>query len=98
MDALADHEEQEETISIPAWQNPNTKRRARQAVALLDTDVLHAMPTDDLIWIMRAGFQSLMSRDVRHCVSLSLSLMINSLFHWVVRVISVSLEPMKILI
>ena len=98
MDALADHEEQEETIGIPAWQNLNIKRRARQVVALLNQDVLDAMPTDNLIWIMQAGFQSLMSRRVRHCVSLSLSLMINSLFHWVVRVISVSLKPMKILI
>ncbi len=73
MDGLADHEEQEETINLPAWQNPNTKRRARQVVALLNQDVLDPMPTDNLIWIMQAGFQSLMSHRVRHCVSLSLS-------------------------
>ena len=68
VDAVAEEteEEEEETISIPAWQNPNTKRRARQVVALLNQDVLDAMPTDNLIWIMQAGFQSLMSRRVHH--------------------------------
>ena len=69
VDAIAgetEEEEEEETISIPAWQNPNTKRRARQVVALLNQDVVDAMPTDNLIWIMQAGFQSLMSRRVRH--------------------------------
>ena len=98
VNALAEHKEEEDSSSIPVWQNPKIKRRARQVVALLNQDVLDAMPTDTLIWIMRAGFQSLMSRDVRHCVSLSLSLMINSWFHWVVRVISGSLKPMKTLI
>ena len=68
VDAIAEEteEEEEETISIPAWQNPNTKRRASQVVALLNQDVLDAMPTDNLIWIMQAGFQSLMSRRVHH--------------------------------
>ena len=61
MDALAEHEEEEESSSIPTWQNPNIKRRARQVVALLNQDVLDAMPTDDLIWIKQAVFQSLMS-------------------------------------
>ena len=68
VDAVAEEteEEEEETISIPAWQNPNTKRRARQVVALLHQDVIDAMPTDNLIWIMQAVFQSLMSRRVHH--------------------------------
>ena len=69
VDAIAEEtedEEEEETISIPAWQNPNIKRRARQVVALLNQDVLDAMPTDNLIWIMQAGFQSLMTRRVHH--------------------------------
>ena len=68
VDAVAEETEEEdkETISIPAWQNPNTKRPARQVVALLNLDVLDAMPTDNLIWIMQAGFQSLMSRRVHH--------------------------------
>jgi hypothetical protein len=66
VDAVAEETEEEEPISIPAWQNPNTKRRARQVFALLNQDVLDAMPTDNLIWIMQAGFQSLMSRRVHH--------------------------------
>ena len=68
VDAVAEEteEEDEETISIPPWQNPNTKRRARQVVALLNQDVLDAMQTDNLIWIMQGGFQSLMSRRVHH--------------------------------
>ena len=52
LDAVAEEteeEEDEETISSPAWQNPNTKRRARQVVALLNQVVLDAMPTDNLI-------------------------------------------------
>ena len=70
VDAIAEETEEEEeeddTISIQAWQNPNTKRRARQVVALINQDVLDAMPTDNLIWIMQPGFQSLMSRRVHH--------------------------------
>ena len=66
VDPVAEETEEEESLRIPAWQNPNTKRRARQAVALLDTDVLDAMPTDDLIWITLAGCQSLTARLVRH--------------------------------
>ena len=67
VDAVAEEtEEEEETISIPAWQNPNTKRRARQVAALLNQDVIDAIPTENLIWIMQAGFQSLMSRRVHH--------------------------------
>ena len=69
VDAVAEEteeEEEEETISIPAWQNPNIKRRARQVVALINQDVLDAMPTENLIWIMQAGFQSLLSRRVHH--------------------------------
>ena len=66
MDALAEHEEEEESSSIPAWQNPNTKRSARHVVALRNQDVLDAMPTDDLIWIKQAVFQSLMSRRDHH--------------------------------
>ena len=80
VDTVAEETEEEESVRIPAWQNPNTKRCARQAVALLNQVVLDAMPTDNLTWIMQAGFQSLMLRCVRHWVSLSL--MINSLFHW----------------
>ena len=69
VDAIAEEseeEEDEETISIPVWQIPNNKRRARQVVALLNQDVLDAMPTDNRIWIMQAGFQSLMSRRADH--------------------------------
>ena len=71
VDAVAEETEEEEdgeeaARSLPAWQNPNNKRRARQVVALIDQDVLDAMSTDNLIWIMQAGFQSLMSRRVRH--------------------------------
>ena len=63
VEAIAEEtEEEEETISIQPWQNPNTKRRARQVVALLNQDVLDAMPTDNLIWIMQAGFHSLTAR------------------------------------
>ncbi len=39
---------------------------ARQVVALLDQDVLDAMPTDNLIWMMQAGFQSLAARRAHH--------------------------------
>ena len=35
VDPVAEETEEEESLRIPAWQNPNTKRRARQAVALL---------------------------------------------------------------
>ena len=73
VDAVAEETEEEELLSIPAWQSPKIKRRARQVVALLNQDVLDAMPPDNLIWIMHAGFQSLMSPRVRHRVSLSLS-------------------------
>jgi len=71
VDTVAEETEEEESVRIPAWQNPNTKRCARQAVALLNQVVLDAMPTDNLTWIMQAGFQSLMLRCVRHWVSLS---------------------------
>ena len=68
VDAVAEDEEEEmtEARSMPGWQNPRTKRRARQVLDLLDQEVLDAMSTDNLIWIMQAGFQSLMSRRVRH--------------------------------
>ena len=65
-ETMTGEEEEEETICIQPWQNRNTKRRARQVVALLNQDVLDAMPTDNLIWIMQAGFQSLMSRRGHH--------------------------------
>ena len=58
LDAFSEEteEEEEETISIPAWENPNTKRRAGHVVVLLNQYVLDAMATDNLIWIMQAGF------------------------------------------
>ena len=67
VDAVAEDEEEEmaEASSMPGWQNPRTKRRARQVLDLLDQEVLDAMSTDNLIWIMQAGFQSLVSRRVR---------------------------------
>ena len=68
VDALAEDEEEEmaEARSMHGWQNPRTKRRARQVLDLLDQEVLDAMSTDNLIWIMQAGFQSLVARRVRH--------------------------------
>ena len=68
VDAVAEDEEEEmtEARSMPGWQNPRTKRRARQVLDLLDQEVLDAMSTDNLIWIMQAGFQSLVARRVRH--------------------------------
>ena len=72
VDAVAEDEEEEQydeeqyAPSMQVWQNPQTKRRARQAFELLNQEVLDAMPTDRLIWIMQAGFQSLMSRRIRH--------------------------------
>ena len=68
VDAMAeeteeDEEEEEETRCIMREQNAE---RARKVIALLDTDVLDSMSTDELIWIMQAGFQSLMSRRVHH--------------------------------
>ena len=58
--------EEEQARSMPLWQNPQIKRRARQAFELLNQDVIDAMPTDKLIYIMQAGFHSLMSRRIRH--------------------------------
>ena len=68
VDAVAEETEEEEDDSevrtLPAWHQAHNRPRARHVIALLDTDVLYAMSTDDLIWIMQAGFQSLMSRRV----------------------------------
>ena len=68
VDAVSEDDEEEmaESRSMPGWQNPRTKRRARQVLDLLDQEVLDAMSTDNLIWIMQAGFQSLVTRRVRH--------------------------------
>ena len=59
-------DEQEQARNIPVWQNPKIKKRAREAFELLNHDVLDSMPTDKLIYIMQAGFHSLMSRRIRH--------------------------------
>ncbi len=61
-----DEMEEEQARSMPLWQNPQIKRRARQAFELLNQDVIDAMPTEKLIYIMQAGFHSLMSRRIRH--------------------------------
>ena len=68
VDAVAEDEEEEmaEARSMHGWQNQRTKRRARHVLDLLDQEVLDAMSTDNLIWIMHVGFQSLVARRVRH--------------------------------
>jgi hypothetical protein len=68
VDAIAEESEEEdaEVRTLPAWHLAHNRRRARQVVALLDQDVLDAMPTDNLIWMMQAGFQSLAARRAHH--------------------------------
>ena len=68
-DAVAEEKEEEEDSearTLPAWHQAHNRRRARHVVALFNQDVLDAMPTDNLIWIMQAGFQSLTARRVHH--------------------------------
>ena len=68
VDAIAEESEEEdaEVRTLPAWHLAHNRRRARQVIALLDQDVLDAMPTDNLIWMMQAGFQSLTARRAHH--------------------------------
>ena len=68
MGAVAEESEDEdsEVRTLPAWHLAHNRRRARQVVALLDQDVLDAMPTDNLIWMIQAGFQSLAARIGHH--------------------------------
>ena len=68
VDAVAEESEEEdsEVRTLPAWHVAHNRRRARQVIALLDQDVLDAIPTDNLIWIMQAGFQSLTARRAHH--------------------------------
>jgi len=68
VDAVAEESEEEDSDvqSLPAWHFAHNRRRARQVIALLDQDVLDAMPTDNLIWMMQAGFQSLTARRAHH--------------------------------
>jgi len=69
VDAVAEETEEEEDSEVrtlPAWHHAHNRRRARQVIALINQDVLDAMPTDNLLWIMQAGFQSLMTRRVHH--------------------------------
>ena len=69
VDAVAEETEEEEDSearTLPAWHQAHNRRRARQLLALINQDVLDAMPTDNLIWIMQAGFHNLMSRGVHH--------------------------------
>ena len=71
VDAVAEkteeeEEEESEVRTLPAWHQAHNRRRARQVIALINQDVLDAMPTDNLLWIMQAGFQSLMTRRVHH--------------------------------
>ena len=68
MDAIAEESEEEDADvrTLPAWHLAHNRRRARQVVALLDQNVLNAMPTDELIWMMQAGFQSLTARRAPH--------------------------------
>ena len=68
VDAVAEESEEEdsEVRTLPAWHVAHNRRRARQVIALLDQDVLDAIPTDNLIWIMQAGFQSLTTRRAHH--------------------------------
>ena len=68
VDAIAEESEEEdsEVRTVPAWHLAHNRRRARQVIALLDQDVLDAMPTDNLIWMMQAGFKSLTARRARH--------------------------------
>jgi len=58
--------EGEESLKIPAWHPTNNRRRARLVIALLDLDLLDVMPTDNLIWMMQSGFQSLTARRAHH--------------------------------
>ncbi len=66
MDAIAEETEEEEEDAelrtLPAWHLTHNRRRARLVIAFLHQDVLNVMPTDDLIWMMQAGFQSLTAR------------------------------------
>ena len=68
VDAVAEETEEEdsEARTLPAWHQAHNRRRARQVIVLLDQNVLDAMSTDDLIWIMQAGFQSLTARRAQH--------------------------------
>ncbi len=68
VDAIAEETEEEDADvrSLPAWPLAHNRLRARQVIALLDQDVLDAMPTDNLIWMMQAGFQSLAARRAHH--------------------------------
>jgi len=68
VDAVAEESEEEDSDvrTLPAWHLAHNRRRARQVIALLDQDVLDAMPTDNLIWMMQAGFQSLTARRAHH--------------------------------
>ena len=68
MDAIAEETEEEdsEVRTLPAWNLAHNRRLARQVIALLDQDVLDAMSTDNLIWIIQAGFQSLTARRAYH--------------------------------
>ncbi len=69
VDAVAEETEEEEDSearTLPAWHQAHNRRCARQVIALLNQDVLDAMPTDNLIWIMQAGSQSLTARRVNH--------------------------------
>ncbi len=68
VDAIAEESEEEDADvrTLPAWHLTHNRRRARQVIALLDQNVIDAMPTDDLIWMMQPGFQSLMSRRAHH--------------------------------
>ena len=70
VDAVAEETEEEDEDSevrrLPAWHFAHNRRRARQVIALLDQDVLDAMPPDNLIWLMQAGFQSLTARRAHH--------------------------------
>ncbi len=58
--------EEEQARSLPLGQNPQIKRRARQAFELLNQDVIDPMPTEKLIYVVQAGLHSLMSRRIRH--------------------------------
>jgi len=68
VDAIAEESEEEDADvrTLPAWHLAHNRRRARQVIALLDQNVLDAMPTDNLIWMMQAGFQSLTARRAHH--------------------------------
>ena len=69
VDAVAedpDEDEDSQVRTLPAWPHAHNRRLARQVITLINQDVLDAMASDKLIWIMQAGFQSLMSRRVHH--------------------------------